>query len=68
MTTQHTHKPNFGRIVTGCPRCNELASGAPPVRWAASQRKADEAARIKDIREHDCSRSGCGQVCTAFDW
>lgn len=28
-TTAHTHGPNFGRSVSGCPRCGELAAGAP---------------------------------------
>ena len=26
----HTHKPNFGRIVEDCPRCQELKAGAAP--------------------------------------
>jgi len=72
MTTRHTcnagHGPVFGRRTVGCARCDELAKGAAPVRWA-SARKADELRkRLAEIRAHDCKRCGCGPVCTAFDW
>lgn len=68
MTTQHTHQVIFGRKVDGCPRCNELKAGAKPVQGWGSFRKAMEAQRIAEIRSHDCKKSGCGPVCTAFDW
>ena len=67
--TKHDHAPNFGRIVDGCPRCAELKAGASPIRWNAyEQKRADEAARLRAIRSHDCRASGCGVVCTAFEW
>ncbi len=60
--------PAFGRRKPGCPRCDELAAGAPPRKgWGASRRQAD-ALRSAAIRAHRCSVSGCGPVCTAFDW
>jgi hypothetical protein len=67
-TTAHTHEPNFGRKVAGCPRCAELANGAKPVVWAVSARKLEEQRTLAAIRNHDCKRAGCGPVCTAFDW
>ena len=69
MTTKHTcDGPVFGRRTVGCPRCAELAAGAAPVVWRGSRRAAAEAQLIRDIREHDCRKAGCGPVCTAFDW
>ena len=36
MAEQHSHKPNFGKRVDGCPRCEELKAGAEPVRtWSS---------------------------------
>ena len=68
MTTKHTcGGPVFGRKTAGCPRCDELIAGAEPVRW--DTRRADgEARRIEAIRNHDCTKSRCGPVCTAFEW
>lgn len=39
MAAKHSHGPNFGRHVEGCPRCIELANGAAPVQsgWAAAR-------------------------------
>lgn len=70
MTTRHTHRPNFGRTVEGCPRCAELAAGAAPVRWTNSPRAraADDARRAAEIRDHDCAQARCGVVCTFGDW
>jgi hypothetical protein len=65
MTTKHTHGPNFGRHVEGCPRCEELANGAEPVRWSTRHPGELTAA---EIRSHDCRRSNCGPVCTFGDW
>ena len=68
MTTLHTHQLIFGRRETGCPRCAELAAGAPAVKgWGAARRESD-ARLIREIRAHDCKASSCGPVCTAFDW
>jgi hypothetical protein len=30
--------PVFGRLTEGCPRCDELARGAEPVRWHGTRR------------------------------
>ncbi|HEY6021016.1 MAG TPA: hypothetical protein VIY48_14260 [Candidatus Paceibacterota bacterium] len=62
MTTKHTHKPNFGKRVNGCPRCDELNNGAEPVTgWTyTSQIKLTES-------KHVCT-SKCGPVCTANQW
>lgn len=71
MTTRHSHRPNFGRHVNGCPRCDELAAGAEPVRWAPSRReqdRLDDEQRAAEIRAHDCKASRCGPVCTFGDW
>lgn len=72
------HDPELCRMAfgkprpsTGCPRCVELAAGAEPRRWtgrSAAQRRRDEANRSRWIKEHDCKKSGCGVICTAFDW
>ena len=74
--TQHTcnggRGPAFGRKTPGCPRCDELIAGAAPrqLHWAerARTRREEEERRIREIREHDCKRSRCSIVCTAFDW
>jgi chorismate synthase len=67
VTTKHSHGPNFGKKVDDCPRCEELKSGAEPVRWALSRRQQDEQ-RAAEIRAHDCKASGCSIVCTFGDW
>ena len=55
-----------------CPRCIELSKGAKPrTGWQTDyyNRKAEARARFKkNLREHDCSKSNCGVVCTAFEW
>lgn len=75
MTTATKHTPDckmsFGRLDPTCARCIELASGAPrrDAGWSTyKRRQQQEAQRTRDIREHDCKRSGCGPVCTAFEW
>lgn len=72
-TTKHTcnggNGPVFGRKAEGCPRCDELLSGAAPVVWASmGLKKRNEAMQLRAIREHDCKRSNCGPVCTFGDW
>lgn len=65
-TTKHTcGGPVFGKLTAGCPRCDELKAGKPAVRWHS--RRADEAARLAEIRAHRCT-AACGPVCTRFDW
>ena len=67
MTTKHTcGGPVFGKKTPGCPRCDELLSGSPAVVWRNS--KQSDAATIRAIRSHNCKTSGCGPVCTAFDY
>jgi hypothetical protein len=62
----------FGRYDLGCPRCQELANGSKPRSgWQSTyfaKRRRDDAARLEAIKNHNCTKSGCGPVCTAFDW
>jgi len=58
----------FGRRDPSCPRCRELLAGAEPRRGWGSRRAADDVRRIREIRDHDCRKSGCGPVCTFGDW
>ena len=67
MTT-HNHKLVFGRNEAGCPRCEELKNGAEPVKGWGWRKRESDARRTLEIRNHDCKKSGCGPVCTAFDW
>ena len=67
-TTKHTHPVVFGRRVAGCPRCQELASGAAPIQWSGSRSAIIDAELAQAIRVHDCVRSGCGPVCTFGQW
>lgn len=74
IETLHNHdcKMAFGRKDPTCPRCIELINGAAPrdgwqKRYYAQKQINDER-RIKEIKEHDCSKSGCGPVCTFGDW
>ena len=72
MTTKHTcGGPVFGQRTPGCPRCDELAAGAQPVRWASS-RKQDDARRSAEIHAHFAGErhrsGGCGPVCTFGEW
>ena len=75
-TTQHTcGGPAFGRRTPGCPRCDELAAGAAPVRWR-NTRRDDDAQRCRDIAAHVASARHtnpahplwCGPVCTFGEW
>lgn len=80
--TKHTcGGPAFGRLTAGCPRCDELATGAQARQWAGMGRRArcacgnwteagewSSLCRSCQIRAHDCASSRCGTVCTAFDW
>jgi hypothetical protein len=64
---KHDHPVVFGRREAGCPRCAELAAGAPVVRWARSRREFDRRAAVANAR-HDCRSAGCGPVCTFGEW
>jgi hypothetical protein len=66
--TKHSHEVVFGRKVDGCPRCSELLAGAAPRKQAwRGKVAAMTAARIAEIRNHDCLASKCGPVCTHGD-
>ena len=67
--------PSFGRLTAGCPRCDELAAGAPARQqvWRHRETRAQEdARRSAEIHAHfasDRHRSGgCGPVCTFGEW
>lgn len=68
-TTPHAVDCNlsFGRRTPGCPRCAELAAGAPARSWGGLAKRNDQT-RIAEIRSHVCSLATCGPVCTRFDW
>lgn len=71
-TTKHTcGGPSFGRLTPGCPRCDELAGGAAPVKWAMTSKQEDER-RSAEIRAHFASQrhlgGSCGTVCTFGEW
>lgn len=71
MATKHTcGGPVFGRLAPAgqCERCDELRASAKPVVWQGTQRRKDEERRVREIRAHDCKKSGCGPVCTFGDW
>lgn len=70
--TRHTcGGPSFGRLTPGCPRCDELASGAAPRQWAPGKRDEDRR-RCAEIAAHFASErhlgGGCGPVCTFGEW
>jgi hypothetical protein len=63
----------FGRKNPGCPRCDQLLAGAPPiVQEGRRDRRADDAQRRADLAAHFASEKhrsgGCGPVCTFGDW
>jgi hypothetical protein len=67
---KHNHTPQpFGRRMPygQCPRCDALHDGAEPKPGWRS-RKDDDEQRAREIRAHDCQRSGCGGTCTFGDW
>ena len=67
-TTKHNHQVIFGRRQSDCPRCAELNAGAQPVSWSGVDRKKEEINLARAIRNHDCTKSRCAVVCTAFQW
>lgn len=62
----------FNNYDMTCERCRELAAGsAPREGWQKEyfgRKQHQDELRRREIREHDCKKSGCGPVCTAFDW
>ena len=66
---KHDHDPlPFGRRVMGCPRCEQLARGAAPVKGWGARKKEQEAEFTRALKAHDCVKSNCGPVCTFGDW
>jgi hypothetical protein len=67
--TQHNHeRMPFGRQVKGCPRCIELAKGAPKREGFRDHRDRLDAQRAEDIRRHFADpNSGCDHL-TCFSW
>ncbi|MFE9855547.1 hypothetical protein [Streptomyces sp. NPDC005780] len=73
MATRHSHKPNFGKKVDGCPRCDELKAGATPVSWNIRNDVRLDEQRRDSINAHFApgsshARGECGPVCTFGDW
>ena len=70
--TRHTCNsgdgPYFGRKTAGCPRCDELLAGSKPIAGWGDHKRMWEAQTLRAIQSHDCVKSNCGSVCTAFDW
>lgn len=62
----------FGRKDPECARCAEMIAGAPSRSgWQKSyftKKQQEENLVRTQVREHDCKKSGCGYVCTAFEW
>lgn len=72
MTTKHSHKPNFGRHVDDCLRCQELKEGAKPVRWN-TRRDTGGYPTGPEISQHFApggphASGSCGPVCTFGDY
>ena len=72
LTHSHQCKMVFGRKDAECPRCQELLNGTSVARkgWQAeyyANKKGEEEAKIESIRNHDCKKHGCLNVCVAFD-
>ncbi len=70
------HRDDCSRVFKNydmeCPRCVELANGSKPRDgWQKKyyETKAREEAQfLRSLESHDCVKSNCGPVCTAFDW
>ena len=71
MTPRHvtTCRKAFHHYDMTCPRCIELAHGAPArPGWSETAKRA-AAARTEAIRTHDFSACAAKHVvCTCFDW
>lgn len=55
-----------------CKRCDELKNGAKPrAGWQKSyfeNKKQNEERFTRQLKNHNCEKSNCGVICTAFDW
>lgn len=74
MNTKHKSdcKRAWRRYDKSCPRCQELAVGAPPREWNWVDPKLRDAERADEIKAHFNSErhrnGGCGPVCTFGEW
>ena len=76
METITKHKENCERVFKNydltCPRCIELSEGAKPRDgWQKryyETKKREKLQFMRALKSHDCKKSNCGPVCTAFDW
>lgn len=77
MNTQHKSdcKRVFKRYDSTCPRCIELTNGAKPRSWNMSyayQMRVGKGPAYeqfkRELKAHDCKKSNCGPVCTAFEY
>lgn len=74
--TKHNHEVIFGRRVDGCPRCAELAAGAPARRGWGWAKKQAEAQQLRAIEAHfapggrysQLKAAGMEFTDTAFEW
>ena len=67
--TQHNHdKTAFGRRVDGCPRCIELANGAPKREGVFDHQNKLEAERTAEIRRHFADPHSTCDHKTCFQW
>lgn len=68
--TQHTAgcRRVFKRYDPQCPRCQQLIDGAAPHKGWGDHAARQEANRSRWLREHNCTTSNCGPVCTFGDW
>lgn len=76
MNTLIKHNSDCSRVFkkydAKCPRCQQLEEGAPPregwqTRYFANK-KHEEDQQSRAIKNHNCERSNCGPICTAFDY
>ena len=62
----------FKNYDMSCPRCIELANGSKARSgWQGKYyaNKARQETQLRNaLKNHDCVKSNCGPVCTAFDW
>lgn len=67
--TPHNHaRTAWGKRVDGCPRCIELANGAPKRESHTAREARLDAQRVADIRAHFADpNSKCDHI-TCFDW
>lgn len=70
MTTKHTcGGPVFGKRTAGCPRCDELAAGAAPVRWASRYGQDETRERfLANLRRAQEQARRDGTTCTYGEW